>query len=406
MRNSAERILTSHVGSLCRPANITEVLRAQSADEPWDDAEFSAMLTPAVAEVVRQQSEAGVDIPSDGEFGKSMWTGYVSERLSGIAPHDGPMMGGVVPKDWQEFAEFYAVYHGEPSAIWIPQEVRERHPGLTWIGVGVPHAASGPVTYIGQDAVQRDISNLKAAMKAAGIEEAFLPVAAPASVEATIPNAYYPDDESYLEALAAALNVEYKAIVDAGLVVQLDDAFIPFNYERFLAQGKSMEEYLAHSALRVDAVNEALRGIPEDRVRYHICWGSWPGPHASDVPMKDIVHLMLRVNAQAYSFEAANPRHEFEWKVWEDVELPEGKILMPGVVTHSTNVVEHPETVAQRIERFANLVGPENVIAGTDCGFSQGWSMPRTHPTVQWAKLRSLAEGARIASSRLLSTSA
>jgi 5-methyltetrahydropteroyltriglutamate--homocysteine methyltransferase len=258
-----------------------------------------------------------------------------------------------------------------------------------------------PISYKGQRAIQRDIANFKAALEGVQVEEAFLPLAAPASVEASVPNEYYPSDEAYVYALADALREEYLAVVNAGLLLQVDDAFIPYNYDRLLVQGVSMEEYRKHCEMRIDAANYALRGIPEDRVRYHICWGSWAGPHTSDVPLQDIVDLVLRINAQAYSVEAANPRHEYEWRVWQDVKLPDGKLLIPGVITHSTNVVEHPETVAQRIERYAGVVGRENVVAGTDCGFAQGWTMARTHPSIQWAKLAALAEGARRASHRL-----
>ena len=403
MRASERRILTTHAGSLCRPADVTEALRAQSLGEPYDDAAFAAILSPAVTDVVREQAEAGIDIPSDGEFGKTMWTGYITQRLSGIGPAPQafrPRVG----KDAQDFADFYSVYDKEAGSIWIPPEIRKRYPD-TALYVGQRAACTGPVAYTGREAIERDINNFKAALAANNVDQGFLPLAAPASVEVTVPNMFYPDDESYLSALAAALNQEYRAVVDAGLILQVDDACIPRNYDRQILEGRSLQEYLAHSALRIDALNEALRGIPEDRVRYHICWGSWAGPHTTDVPLRDIIDLVLRVNAQAYCFEAANPRHEYEWTVWEDIKLPAGKIIVPGVVTHSTNVVEHPETVAQRIERYARLVGPERVIAGTDCGFSQGWSMPRTHPSIQWAKLRALSEGAALASSRLFTRS-
>jgi 5-methyltetrahydropteroyltriglutamate--homocysteine methyltransferase len=401
MQRSSDRILTTHVGSLVRPAGITEALRAQALHEPYDAAEFEALLPPAVAEVVRLQAEAGVDVPSDGEYGKTEWTDYLAGRLGGVEYVDRGGPGAITSKDWSDFAEFYAIYNREAGSIWIPEEVRERHPGDSWATVAAV-ACTGPITYTGQDAIARDIANFRAALAEAQVTEAFLPLAAPASVEATIPNAYYGSDEEYLQALATALREEYRAVVDAGLILQIDDAFIPFNYDLMLGRGGgSMEDYLRHCELRIDAANEALRGIPEDRVRYHICWGSWAGPHTTDVPLSAIVHLLLKVNAQAYVFEAANPRHEYEWEVWRDVDLPDGKILVPGVVTHSTNVVEHPETVAQRIDRYAGIVGRENVIAGTDCGFAQGWSMPRTHPSVQWAKLRALADGARLASARL-----
>jgi 5-methyltetrahydropteroyltriglutamate--homocysteine methyltransferase len=252
---------------------------------------------------------------------------------------------------------------------------------------------TAPVTYTGQAALQRDISNTMSALRGVQVTEAFLPVAAPASVEAGRSNDYYATEEEFVYALAEALRVEYETIARAGLLVQVDDAFIPYNYDRFLVQGMSMAEYLKHCELRIDALNHALRNVPEDRVRYHICWGSWHGPHASDVPFKDIVHLVLRVKAQAYLFEAANVRHEHEYHLWEATRLPEGKILIPGVVSHATNVLEHPELVAERINRFAQLVGKENVMGGTDCGLGG-----RVHPQLVWAKLRVLAEGAALAS--------
>ncbi len=400
MKRSTDRILTTHVGSLVRPADITEVLRAKALNEPYDESEFEALLPPAVEDVVRLQSEARVDIPSDGEFGKSEWTDYLAERLGGLefVARDRRSVGR--SKDRQDFAEFYEIYDREAGSAWIPAEVRKRHPGDSWSTVASV-ACTGPVTYTGKTLITRDIANFKAALDSVDAEEAFLPLAAPASVEATFANRHYGSDEEYLQALADALREEYRAVVDAGLILQIDDAFIPFNYDLMLARGATMDEYLSHCELRIEAANEALRGIPEDRVRYHICWGSWAGPHTSDVPLSTIVNLVLKVNAQAYVFEAANPRHEYEWEVWQDVDLPDGKILVPGVVTHSTNVVEHPETVAQRIGRYTQIVGRENVIAGTDCGFAQGWSMPRTHPTVQWAKLQALADGAAIASTKL-----
>lgn len=404
MKTSTERILTTHVGSLCRPADITEALRAQALGEEYDRGAFEGALPKAVLEVVASQRDAGIDVPSDGEFGKTMWTGYIRERLGGLEhtsiDHGDRRTTLLRSLDREHFPEFYAVYDSEAGSVWIPEEVKARHPGTTW-SVGGPVACTGPITYTGQADVQRDIANFKQALAVTGIEEGFLPLAAPGSVEAGVGNQYYGSDEAFLEALARALAIEYRAVVDAGLVLQVDDAFIPYNYERYVGNGMSMEDYRRHCEVRIEAVNAALAGIPRDRVRYHVCWGSWAGPHAYDVPMREIVDLIVRVDAGAFSFEAANPRHEFEWEVWREVELPDDTVLIPGVVTHSTNVVEHPETVAQRIIRFADIVGPDRVVAGTDCGFSQGWNMPRTHPTVQWAKLRALAEGATLASQRL-----
>jgi 5-methyltetrahydropteroyltriglutamate--homocysteine methyltransferase len=341
-------------------------------------------------------------VPSDGEFGKTMWTQYVVERLGGIERRDLPpgTPTAANSKDRQDFAEFYAVYNPISVTMWLDPIVLEHLNGAPLQPPG-RWVCTQPITYTGRHAIQRDIANFKAALDGANFQEAFLPLAAPASVEASVPNEHYPSDEAYVYALADALREEYLQVVDAGLVLQVDDAFIPYNYDRMQLQGASMDVYRKHCEMRIEAANYALRGIPEDRIRYHICWGSWAGPHSSDVPLEAIVDLVLRIKAQAYSVEAANPRHEYEWKVWRDVKLPDGKILIPGVITHSTNVVEHPETVAERIERYASVVGRENVIAGTDCGFAQGWTMARTHPSVQWAKLQALVDGARLASSRL-----
>jgi 5-methyltetrahydropteroyltriglutamate--homocysteine methyltransferase len=402
MHRSSSRTLTTHVGSLVRPGPIAEVLRAQSLGQAIDDGAFERILGPAVADVVRKQAEVGVDVPSDGEFGKTMWTQYVIERLGGIERRDLPP-GAPTPahsKDRHDFAEFYSIYNPISVTMWLDPVVLEHLNGAPLQPPG-RWVCTQAITYRGRQALQRDIANLKAALDGVTVEDAFLPLAAPASVEASVPNDYYKSDEEYVYALADALREEYLQVVEAGIILQIDDAFIPYNYDRMMLQGVSLEDYRKHCEMRIDAVNYALRDIAEDRVRYHICWGSWAGPHTSDVPLAEIVDLVLRVHAQAYSVEAANPRHEYEWKVWHDVKLPEGKILIPGVITHSTNVVEHPETVAERIERYASVVGRENVIAGTDCGFAQGWTMNRTHPSVQWAKLRSLADGARLASGRL-----
>jgi 5-methyltetrahydropteroyltriglutamate--homocysteine methyltransferase len=312
MKRSSERILTTHVGSLVRPAPVAEVLRAESIGQAYDEVTFEKTLTPFVADVVRKQAEVGVDIPSDGEFGKVMWTRYVIERLGGIERRERPKGAPLMPssKDRQDFADFYAVYDPLSVTMWLDPEVLRKlaeaplePPG--WV-------CAQPITYKGRHAIDRDIANFKAALEGVQVEEAFLPLAAPASVEASVPNEYYPSDEAYVYALADALREEYLAVVNAGLLLQVDDAFIPYNYDRFLLQGISMEEYRKHCELRIEAANYALRGIPQDRVRYHICWGSWARPHTSDVPLQDIVDLVLRINAQAYSVEAANPRHEYE----------------------------------------------------------------------------------------------
>jgi 5-methyltetrahydropteroyltriglutamate--homocysteine methyltransferase len=256
------------------------------------------------------------------------------------------------------------------------------------------------VTYTGQDVIGRDIANLKAAMEAEGVSEGFLPVVAPASCFPTLIDEHYGSEEKALMGIAEALREEYQAIVDAGLYVQVDDAFIPFMYDVMVPPG-TMEDYRTWAQLRIDAVNHALEGIPQDRVRYHVCWGSWNGPHTNDIALRDVLELVFQVKAGTYLFEAANPRHEHEWTVWQDVALPADRTLAPGLVSHATNVVEHPELVAERLERIARLVGPEHVMASTDCGFAQGPYLQRVHESIQWAKLRSLREGADLASARL-----
>jgi 5-methyltetrahydropteroyltriglutamate--homocysteine methyltransferase len=261
-------------------------------------------------------------------------------------------------------------------------------------------ACTGPVKYVGQEIVQRDIANFKAALAGAQVAEAFMPVVAPSSVLPDRKDEYYKGEEDWLEAVTAAMRTEYKMIVDAGFILQIDDARAATAYDRMVPPA-SFEDYKRWLAKFVESLNHALEGIPEERVRYHVCWGSWPGPHVSDVPLKDIVDLILKVRAGAYVIESANPRHEHEWQVWKNVKLPDGKILIPGVISHATNVVEHPELVAERILRFANLLGRENVMAGTDCGFAQGTFYRRVHPTVMWAKFEALVEGARLASKQL-----
>jgi 5-methyltetrahydropteroyltriglutamate--homocysteine methyltransferase len=294
---------------------------------------------------------------------------------------------GMRDKDRQDFAEYYDQATRAGTLWYMPDgRLRTPAPPVQWV-------CTEPLTYTGQAALQRDIDNTRHALNGTQVTEAFLPVAAPASVEAGRTNEHYASEEEFVFALAEAMRVEYETIVNAGLLVQVDDAFIPYNYERFLVQGKSMAEYLKHCELRIEALNHALRNVPEDRVRYHICSGSWHGPHASDVRFKDIVHLVLHVKAQAYLFEAANVRHEHEYHLWETTRLPADKILIPGVVSHATNVLEHPELVAERLDRFVQRVGKENVMGGTDCGLGG-----RVHPQLAWAKLRVLAEGAALAS--------
>lgn len=386
MKRSTDRILTTHVGSLIRPPELIAFLRAGEAHERVDAAAFAACLKESVAAIVRRQAEAGIDVVDDGEFGKTIsWSQYALERLTGFERR--PLSGGVNPfargADRARFAEFYAELDARDAPATQSEAV-----------------CTGPITYCGQAALQRDIDNLKAALAGVDVSEAFLPVAAPASVIPDRRNAHYADDEACLQAIAEAMRTEYRMIVDAGFVVQLDDARTAVTFDRMVPPA-SFEDYRRWVANYVDVVNYALEGIPEDRVRYHMCWGSWPGPHTTDVPLRDIVDLVLGIRAGAYVIEGANPRHEHEWKVWQDVKLPPGRILVPGVISHATNIVEHPELVCQRIVRLARAVGRENVIASTDCGFAQSPMYRRVHPSIMWAKLEALAEGARLATAEL-----
>jgi 5-methyltetrahydropteroyltriglutamate--homocysteine methyltransferase len=377
-----ERILTTHVGSLIRPPRLAQYIEAMESGLAVDGRAFDALLRQSVHEVVRRQQQAGIDIVSDGEYGKfRSWSFYVLDRLSGIEERDiaVPLGGG---RDRALFPEFYAEYF--PT-----QKLPKR-------GTAV---AVGPIEYKGQAAIGKDIEIFKKALTGVGVE-GFLPVVAPASAVPLFKNEHYKTEEEALFALAEALREEYRAIVDAGLTVQVDDAFLPYMYDLGFA-GKDLQDYLKWAAVRVDVLNHALQGLPQDKVRYHICWGSFNTPHVSDIPLKDIVDLVLRVKAGAYCIEMGNPRHEHEWRVWETAKLPDGRKLVPGVISHSTNVVEHPELVAERLVRLAKLVGRDNVMAGTDCGFAQAPLVKRVHPSIMWAKLEALAEGARIASREL-----
>jgi 5-methyltetrahydropteroyltriglutamate--homocysteine methyltransferase len=370
---------------------------------PQDDKELDDLLRSSVKDAVKAQSDAGMDVPNDGEFGKPMraasdlaaWGTYIFGRISGFgptppgaaAPDETPpgQAMRIVGRRWEtrEFDEFYASGSLVPSIASRPTCI-------------------GPIRYTGEAVLRRDLANLKAAIEAAGVSEAFVTSIGVGSLEMFCrgQNVHYATPEDFLAGIAEALSVEYRAIVEAGLVLQLDDPGLPNSWD-MLDPHPTLSEYKRYAMLRVEALNHALRDVPEDRIRYHMCWGSWHGPHTTDIPLRDIVDVMLRVKAQAYSVEAGNVRHEHEHKVWQDVKLPDGKLLIPGVVSHATNVVEHPEVVADRILAYANAVGRENVIAGTDCGLGG-----RVHPQIAWAKLRSLAEGGRMASRQLWSSSA
>jgi 5-methyltetrahydropteroyltriglutamate--homocysteine methyltransferase len=379
------------VGSLIRPPALQAFIRARQKREAYDEAAYQRCLADSVKEVVRHQAELGIDLPSDGEFGKAIsWSQYALERLSGFErrpppPGKNPFARGA---DRARFPEFYAeldAADGPPASA-----------GAS----GVLAVCTGPIEYTGHEELERDISNFKAALSAAGLEQGFLPVAAPSSVIPDRRNEYYPSDEDCLRAIAKAMRAEYRAIVDAGLYLQLDDARFAVTYDRMVPPA-SFEDYRRWVGMHVEVLNEALEGIPEERVRYHVCWGSWPGPHTTDVALADVVDLVLKVKAGAYLIEGANPRHEHEWRVWQKAKLPPGRKLVPGVISHATNIVEHPELVAERLVRIGKLIGPQNLMAGTDCGFAQGPFHRRVHPSIMWAKLESLVAGARLASQQL-----
>jgi 5-methyltetrahydropteroyltriglutamate--homocysteine methyltransferase len=402
MRTSTERILASHVGSLPRPDDLIAANRAREAGEANDEAAFEATLRGAVADVVRHQKELGIDIPGDGEFGKSVghrvnygaWWNYAFLRLGGLEL-GGPSLDHMTPRPARPGEIVLVNAARRRDRVRFAEAYADRESGV-YMG---PRPSTGPVcvgplSYIGHDMVRADIENFKAALTAAGVEEGFMTSVAPGSAY-RIPNTYYQTDEEFLYAWAEAMREEYKAIVEAGLILQLDDPATATGWD-MIDPEPSPEDYRKFTMIRIEALNHALRGLPEDRIRFHLCWGSWHGPHTTDIPMRDIVEVMLRVNAQAYSFEAGNVRHEHEWKVWQEVKLPDGKLILPGVVSHATNVVEHPELVAERILRFSRLVGRERVIASTDCGLGG-----RVHPQIAWAKLEALAQGAALASRQL-----
>jgi 5-methyltetrahydropteroyltriglutamate--homocysteine methyltransferase len=400
MRTSEHRILTSHVGSLPRPDELIAANRAREEGKA-DEAAFQQTLSAAVADVVRHQRELGIDVPNDGEYGKAMsqrvnygsWWRYSWQRLGGIEPGRQSLYemqprrsrpGEIVLTsfgDRRDRTLFAAAYNDPESGI----TTGPRPPSPVCVA---------PIRYAGHEATRTDIANLKAALAASGIEEGFMTAVAPASC-ARIGNTYYKSDEEFLYACAEAMREEYRMIVEAGLILQLDDPCLAEGWDQVNPE-PSVEDYRKLATSWVEALNHAIRGLPKDRIRFHLCWGSWHGPHVTDIPMRDIVEVMLKVDCQAYSFEAGNVRHEHEWKIWREVKLPDDKLILPGVVSHATNVVEHPELVAERILRFAELVGPERVIAATDCGLGG-----RVHPQIAWAKLEALARGAALASRQL-----
>ena len=376
------RILTTHVGSLPRPADLLDQMKVMLSGHPYDRDAYDARVRTAVADVVREQSDCGIDIVTDGEMSKPGFFSYVRERLGGFEPRQG---GGrsLFAAELAAFPEYYAEYFKQAMLGGA-------------IAPSVALVCTGPVTYLGRSALQRDIENLRAAIAGSKHEAAFMPAVAPSGVGR---NEYYSTEEEYFDAVGEALRTEYTAIVDAGFLLQVDD---PFLSDIFSDPKLDSGQRRRRAGLYVDAVNHALRDIAPEKVRYHTCYGINEGPRIYEADLKDVIDHILRVNACAYSFEAANCRHEHEYHLWETVKLPPGKTIIPGVITHASNIVEHPELIAERLTRFARLVGKENVIAGADCGFSsQATYHPEVHPTVIWAKFRAMAEGARMASDRL-----
>jgi 5-methyltetrahydropteroyltriglutamate--homocysteine methyltransferase len=396
MRHSSDRILVSHAGNLPRPDDLNRLLTA-GADQ---HAALNQRLPSAVAEVVERQIACGVDIVNDGEYVKAgSYTGYIHQRLTGIAwqpadPKRPPKHAGTGGRDRRDFPGVYV------SGLWYAGSGGPVRPGFATPGPP-PQAnptqvrvCTGPVQYVGHDAIQADIATLKAAIQGKDVE-GFVAAIGPCSVSTGPYNDYYPSQEAFLFGAAEALHEEYKAITDAGLILQIDEPELATSWQFF--PDMTLPEYRTYVEILVEAINHALTGLPEEQVRLHFCWGSGHRPHVHDVPLRDIADIVLKVKAQAYSIEASNVRHEHEWRVWEDVRLPDGKILMPGVVGHATDLVEHPEMVAQRLVRYAKIVGRENVQAGTDCGIGSRVG----HEEIVWAKLKALGEGARLASKEL-----
>jgi 5-methyltetrahydropteroyltriglutamate--homocysteine methyltransferase len=380
MKHSADRILTTHAGSLPRPPDLLDLIK--SGDSAMFEQRSSAeRLQNAVSEIVRRQAELGIDVVDDGEYGKPSFVSYINERLGGyeVDTHTGPRNQWASSREGLSFPEFYA----------------QTHPASTHTHM----ICTGPITYKGHVQLKRDIANLKAALQGVAVEEAFMPAISPSNIEDWQKNAYYKSQEEYVFAIAEAMREEYHAIVDAGFLLQIDDPRLVTYY--ILHPEASIADCRKWAEVRVAALNHALRDIPPDKVRFHTCYGINMGPRVHDMELKDIVDVILKIRAGAYSFEAANPRHEHEWKVWKDVKLPEGKILIPGVISHSTILVEHPELVAERILRYADIVGRENVVAGSDCGFATFAGSKEVHPSIVWAKLKALSDGARIASKQL-----
>ena len=382
MKRSTDRILTTHVGSLARPTELLDTMKEKENGRPYDHALFDRQVRDAVADRVRRQVESGIDIVTDGEMSKVSFLGYVKDRLGGYEVDTGETrLAPSWQKEVDDFPDYYADYFKKYSSTVSP---------LRRI------ICKGPITYVGQELLQTDIANLKAAVAHYDVADVFMPSTGPSGFGR---NEYYESHEEYLHAVADAMHEEYLGIVDAGFILQVDD---PFLIDMLSDPSFDKEERQRQARVHVEALNHALEGIPTEKIRHHTCYGLNHGPRMNDIPLSDAVPFMLAINAGAYSFEVANPRHYHEWRIWEDVKLPDGKILIPGLIGHATNYVEHPELIAEYIVKYAGLVGRENVIAGADCGFSSRASYaPEVHPTVVWPKFHALAEGAALATKQL-----
>jgi 5-methyltetrahydropteroyltriglutamate--homocysteine methyltransferase len=393
MKRSTDRILASHAGNLPRPEDLWQMLLDRDAGKDVSETALQARIKQAVAEVVRQQVAAGIDIVNDGEQSKRSWQTYASTRLAGLEQRQAQgqvaSAGSIVGRDMAEFSEYFR--RGFGGGAGLPATLRAGATG----GLNAPVYCIGPLRYIGQEQVQIDIANLRAALEGVQVEEAVLTAIAPGTIEHWLHNEHYKSDEAFLFAIAEAMNEEYRAIADAGFLLQIDDPDLADAWQ--IHADMDVAQYRAFADLRVEAINVALKDVPRESVRLHVCWGSIHGPHKNDIPLHDIIDLILKVNAGVYSIEASNPRHEHEWSVWKDVKLPSGAVLMPGVVGHVSDFVEHPRLVADRLVRYASVVGRENVIAGTDCGLGGRVG----HAKIAWAKFEAMAEGCRIATKEL-----
>jgi len=380
MKYSTERILTTHAGALPLPVDLKELHNARTAGTAVDEQVFSKRVTGAVADIVKKQIACGLDIINDGEQGKSNFSRYARDRLSGFIEREvkaSDHTSTIYARDLTEFSDYF--------------NARASHRGDNVKRV----FCNAPLRYVGHASLKAEIADFQTGLQGQQYTDAFLPAVAPGTIEHWMKNDYYPNDEAYLVAIADAMHEEYKAIADAGFVLQIDDPDLPDGWQ-FMSK-MTVPEYRKYAQLRVEALNHGLRDIPPDRVRFHTCWGSYHGPHKYDIPLRDIIDIILKVNANTISIEAANPRHEHEWRVWEEVKLPAGKVLVPGVVGHATDIVEHPQAIADRLIRYATIVGKENLMAGTDCGLG-----PRVgSPQICWAKFEAMAEGAKLASKEL-----